>query len=144
MIVYELMHVYYLWENEPCGGCRELGFFSDLGRAKQAIDFYKSVVGYKDAPNAFTIRRRCVEETNDCCGELFEATVYAHDMDYEYEHDVELGLYSSREEAQRALKVFCAENQLLFEDSHLVIEEIVDRYIIDKRYCTEGFTVEAY
>lgn len=78
-------------------------------------------------------------------GLIFEAMVYAHTKDYgfdEYEYTLELGIFSDKILAQEAVALFRDDNRLYYENLHFEIEEIVNTYRIDKRYCTEGFEVE--
>ena len=139
--VLELLHTYYIFDNKPHFSPRALGYYSATEDVQKAIELYRVIPGYRDAQNAFTIRRRSVVgEVNDI---IYEAIIYAHSEDYEdYEYTAELGLFGRRDQAENAIKIFCDDNKEFYKNTDLVIEEIVNAYRLNARYCYEGFVVE--
>lgn len=73
--------------------------------------------------------------------EFFEAQVYFHTDDYDYEYSIELGLFADKAAADEAMSTYVQENTALFNVPDLVVEKIVNRCIIDKREWLEGFVI---
>lgn len=96
-----------------------------------------------NAPDAFIIRRREVTgEVRDNI--LYEAMMYAHTKDFEdYEYTEELGLFAEKEDAIEALERFKKDNVGFWRNNFLEIEEIVNKCILNKMCCVEGFDVVA-
>lgn len=143
MEVFELLHIYYTYNDEPFSSLRLLGLFSSKNKIEDAIAFYKTKRGYKDSPNAFVVRRRkVIGDVNDAL--IWEAVVYSHTFGYEdCEFTAELGLFASKDRAEKALKAYYNDNELFFNNNpKLEIEKCVNWYKIDERYCIEGFVVE--
>lgn len=128
-------------DGEITHSVRLLGYFSERNLATHAISEYLQAPGYCDAPLAFTIRQR--NTTGNCEQEkAYVAVIYAHDREYEFfEHIVEIGLFSTEEEAYVEISKFRNENETFYKNDWLEIEEIVDTYEINKKYCEEGFVV---
>ena len=144
MTVFELLHTYYIFKDDAYYSLRALGFYRTRTDVDEAIAFYRTVVGYCDSPNAFTVRRRTVygEVQNDI---VYEAMVYAHTDYYDdYEYTAELGLYASEVDAQSAVLQFRNENAIFYQSESvgIEIEEIVNKWRINERACQEGFYVE--
>lgn len=143
MIVYELMHVYYTYQTEIYHSPRLLGFFTNKIEVENAIVFYKTVPGYVDSPNAFVVRSRNVNgEIKN--GIIWEALVYSHTFGYEdYAYTAELGLFGNESDASNAVKSYHDDNTDFFSNNPTIeIEEIVNWYQLNQRYCTDGFIVE--
>lgn len=142
MIVFELVHSYYVYENVEVYSLKSLGFFTDIDIAKQAVVFYVQKPGYCDTPYGFVIRPR--EVVGDIKqGKLYESMVYAHDSSYEnYEYTIELGLFGDQKGAENAIQQFRVVNELFYRNSDIEIEEIVNKLNLNQKYNTEGFDVE--
>ncbi len=142
MIVFELVHSYYIFENAAVYSLRTLGFFADTNIAKEAIQFYEKKRGYRDARHGFVIKQReLVGNIKE--SEFYEAMIYAHDSTYEnYEYTVELGLFADLKEAEKAIEKFRLINDTFYHNSDVEIEEIVNKFKLNQKYCTEGFVVE--
>ena len=124
MIVYELIHTYYAYEDDFFYSLRSLGFYTDIDKAKEAQAYLVTKPGYVEAPYGFIIRQRKVigEITDDV---IYEAMMYAHTEDFEdYEYTEELGLFAEREEAFRVLQEFKGNNECFWLNNFLQIEEI--------------------
>lgn len=143
MIVYELLHTYYVHGGMLYLSPKRLGYYSSLSKVENAISFYRGLSGFCDAPNGFIVKHWEVSDVivDDC---LYAALIYAHTEDFEnYEYDVDLGLFSNGEMAQKALDLFRTENTVFLNNPLLEIEYLVEKYIIDKSTgWIEGFTVE--
>ena len=143
MIIFELVHKYYIFENAPCYSNKHLGYFSDIERLKEAISHYSLLPGFRDAPNGFVVERREMtgEITN---GKIFSSCIYAHTDDFEnYDEWIELGLFGDKNSAEDAIQVFVADNPLFLSDTNLEIERLVLECRLNK--CdgwAEGFSVD--
>jgi hypothetical protein len=141
MTVLELLHTYYIFEEKPHYSVRLLGYYLTTEDVEKTVALYRTVPGYCDTPNAFTIRRRSV--FGKVHNAIYEAIVYAHTEDYEdYEHTAELGLFGNRKEAETAIETFHNDNKEFYKNTNLVIEEIINTYQLNRQYCDEGFVVE--
>ena len=143
MVVYELLHTYFLYENTPCYSKKRLGYYSDMEKLRKEILFYSKLPGFCDAPDGFVIKQREVSGAiPDIC--FYEACIYAHTENFEdYEYELELGLFYDEKSAHNAIASFCANNALFLNNHLLEIEQLVQKYTINER-CgwVEGFTVE--
>lgn len=142
MVVFELLHTYYIYKEKPYYSLRSLGFFDTKEALDAAVLYYLDKPGYVDAPDAFIIRTR--EILGYVGGNIFfESLVYAHTEDCEdYEYTIELGLYSREEDAKLALQNFQSNNKSFYNNTMFEIEEIVNKLILNKKYCEHGFVVE--
>lgn len=143
MIIYELLHTYYLYKNAPCYSLKRLGYYSDMDKLQKEILFYEQLPGFCDAPHGFVVKQ---QEVLGAMPDMFcyQACIYAHTEDFEnYEYEIELGLYYDEHSAYDAIDSFCANNALFLNNPLLEIEQLVEKYTINER-CgwVEGFTVE--
>lgn len=141
MILHELSHIYNLLDGEINYSTRLLGYFSDIQLANNAISQYLRAPGYCDTPLAFTMRQCSVN--GECkYGKVYATLIYVHDQDYEHlEHVIDLGLFANKKDALGAISQFQNDNKNFYNNTHLEIEEIVDTYVINKKYCEDGFVV---
>lgn len=143
MIIYELLHTYYLFENIPYYSMKRLGYYANMKKIQEAIMFYNGLPGFCDTPGGFVVRQR--EVLGVVSGIYFySACIYAHTDDFEnYEYEVELGLFYDEKAAHSAIDSFCANNSLFLDNSILEIEQLVEKYTINE-HCgwVEGFIVE--
>ncbi len=143
MNVFELSHLYYLFEDTPCYSPKGLGLYTTEEHLHQAIAYYQKQPGFCDAPNGFLVKRRTVtgEVTADC---VYEALVYAHTEDYcDFEYDHSIGLFADCDAAEKELKVFCEDNALFINNRSLVIEKMVVKCNLNLMdQWSEGFAVE--
>lgn len=143
MIIYELLHTYYLYKNTPFYSIKRLGYYSEIETLRKEIEFYSKLPGFCDAPNGFIVKQREVSGAIQC-NYFYEASIFAHTEDFEdYEYEIELGLYYDEEAAYNAICSFCANNVLYLNNPLLEIEQLVQKYTINER-CgwVEGFVVE--
>ena len=140
MIIYELTFIFHRLYGclhlEPLG----LGLYASYDSAQQAIQHYITQPGFRDCPEAFSIRQREIKGFVKN-SEFFEAQVYFHTDDYDYEYSIELGLFADKAAADEAMSTYVQENTALFNVPDLVVEKIVNRCIIDKREWLEGFVI---
>lgn len=143
MVVFELTHRFYFFDGEPVCSPKCLGYFSDEAAIDAAIADYTTQPGFRENPDGFVVRQREVADGAPDA-EFFEAMVYTHTEDFDYEHNVELGLFREESAAREAIQVFHKSNPRYLALPWLVCEEIVNRCTLNRRNWTEGFTVEAY
>lgn len=60
MTVYELTHLFFRSGGEPVYSPKGLGLFASAESAEEAVRYYKTQPGFRDAPDAFSVRRRPV------------------------------------------------------------------------------------
>lgn len=141
MKIYELTHEFYREDNEIICSRKSLGFFLSYNSAKAAVQYYSNVSGFRENPDAFSIRERFVggealENT------VFEAIIYLHSVDYETEIVIEIGVFSNKNVAENKLNQYCRENDVLVNVKDLIAEKILNKCTIDKKEWTEGFSWE--
>ena len=71
---------------------------------------------------------------------LYEVLAYFHTEDFECEATVELGLYGSKQEAQKTLSQYCKRNSGLLGLDGMIAEKIINKVILDKMEWAEGFS----
>ena len=113
MTVYELTHLFFRSGGEPVYSPKGLGLFASTESAEEAVRYYKTQPGFRDAPDAFSVRRRPVY------GEVFGA----------------------ESDAESAVAQYCTENTALVHARGIIAEEIVNRCPVGRRNWAEGFTV---
>lgn len=139
MVIIELFHLFSRVDGDPVYSPKALGLFVSRKSAEEAIQYYKTQPGFCDNPDAFSVRRREVQ------GELFsstvfEALIYLHSADYEFETSIELGLFLEKKDAQNAVTRYCSENTSLIHARGVAVERIVNGRLIGRREWAEGFT----
>lgn len=143
MTVYELRHTFFRHKDEIVGSVSDLGLYSTIEQAENAIQYYVTQPGFKDNQDAFSVRERPVTgECND--GIVYEAMVYFHSEDYEFEYTAELGLYGDEEAANEKMKKHCADNQRIINAKDVIVEKLVNECILDQRTWAEGFDIYTY
>ncbi len=140
MVVYELTHIFFRCECSLVSSPKSLGFYSSYESAQQAIQHYRTQPGFCENPDAFSCRERTVLG-NVTGGTIFEAIVYLHTENYEFEAEMELGLYGAEADAQGKIEKYCAENAPLVNAAEIMTEKIVNRCIVDKLEWSEGFSI---
>lgn len=140
MTVYELTHLFFRSDGEPVYSPKGLGLFASAESAEEAVRYYKMQPGFCDAPDAFSIRQRPVYG-GVSGGVVFEALVYLHSADYEFEASAELGLFGTESDAESSVARYCTENAALVHARGIIAEEIVNRCPVGRRNWAEGFTV---
>lgn len=139
MIVYELIHVFYYDMGDMVLSPKGLGFFETYASARDAIAEYKEKPGFCTNKKGFSLRSRVVE------GELqdktfYEVLVYVHTEDYEFEFEVELGLYGEETLAQKALSEYCLENHEFLTGHQFVVEKIINKCRIGRKEWVDGYS----
>ncbi len=138
--VYELNHLFYRWDGEIVSSPKNLGFYDTLESAQSARADYLTRPGFQENPDGFSIRARSVAAGIQE-GVIFEALVYFHTEDYEFETDVELGLYGCAAAAEEAVRTYCQQNAPLLHVQGITCEQIVNRCVLNKREWEAGFLV---
>lgn len=140
MVVYELTHIFFRYEGDMVYSPKSLGLYSSYESAEQAIRHYRTLPGFCENPDGFSCRERTVLG-NVTGGTIFEAIVYLHSENYEFEAEMELGLYGAEADAQGKVEKYCAENAPLVNSADIVAEKIVNPRIVDKLEWSEGFSI---
>ena len=117
-----------------------LGYFSDLSKTKEAIEYYRTLLGFQDYPNGFIIEECAVESCNDALQVIFEAYFSFSDDENIYNYSCEIGLYSSAKDAQDAVLNFKNINRDSIMKSTLNQEIDWNEYDINKLYATDAFS----
>lgn len=143
MILYELNHVFFRNEGAIWGDSRNLGIYSSVEQVENAIRYYSTQPGFKDNQDAFSVRERpVIGECSD--GIVYEAMVYFHSEDYEFEYTAELGLWGDEKTAAAKVEKYCADNSRLLNAKDIIAEKLANKCRIDQRTWFEGFDIYTY
>lgn len=141
MVIYELTHLFFRDANELIYSPKGLGLFYSYESVKQAIQYFDTQPGFCDNQDAFSIRERnvlgCIIDD-----EVFESSIYLHSQNYEFEVEIELGLFGDEISARNKLAKYCTENTSLANAQGLIVEKILNKCIVERREWTEGFVSE--
>ena len=137
MLVYRLRHIYDNSEYDLACPIT-LGYFSNIQMVNEAIEYYRSIDGYRNYPNGFIIEECNVGEKKEL-SKLYEAYFSFSDGEKIYEHADEIGVFDTKREALLALNRFKALNQELILDSILTKEIDVFEYELDMKYALDAF-----
>lgn len=141
MDIYKLTHVHLLKDQK--NDEKDLGYFSNLEIARDKINFYRSLQGFREYPNDFYIQK--FEIDGDKIGSsVFEAVFYLHDEDYSIEFDYLIGVYLTEKQAEKALEEFKSQNNNLIITNPLIKEFVSCGCLVDVCQWTEGFTTDYY
>ena len=140
MEIYELTHMFFYHSGELIYSPKNLGLFYSYDSVKKAIQYYCMQPGFCDNERGFSVRERTVLG-NIVDHTVFEVIVYLNSLDYEFEAEIELGLFGCEESAYAKLDKYCAENLALVNYEKLVVEKIVNKCIVEKKEWAEGFSV---
>ncbi len=75
---------------------------------------------------------------------VYEAMVYIHTADYNFESTTELGLWGLEKDAKAELLKYCRHNKTILNASGLVVEKIINKCVIGRREWSEGFQIYTY
>ena len=139
MIVFRLRHVYDKADYdlpEPI----TLGYFSDPSKINEAVEFYRTLPGFRDYPKGF-IAEEC---EIDCCNSENVTTVYEayfcfFDDEEIYQYSNEIGIFTSENEAKEAISNFKKYNEKSIMESVLKKEIDYFSYEINQKYATDAF-----
>lgn len=139
MVVYELSHIFFRYADELIYSPKNLGLYDSLEDVKQAVQYYSTQPGFCENLDAFSIRERNVSGaiTDNTA---FEVLIYLHSEDYEFEAEIELGLYGDEVIAHNELIKYCRDNARLVNAKNLIVEKIVNTRIVGKMEWPEGFS----
>ena len=140
MVVYELTHIFFRDPDGLVFSPKNLGLYYSYESVQQAVRYFSAQPGFCKAQDAFSIRERKVSG-NIIDDTVFEVLVYLHSANYEFETEVELGLYVDEGTAQNKLIKYCGDNVPLVNARDLIVDKIVNKRIIEKREWTEGFSI---
>ena len=140
MILYELTHEFYCYAGELVYSPKKLGLYQTSENVKEAIQYYCTQPGFCENQYAFSAKEKMVHGkiADDT---VFEVLIYLHSEDYEFELEIELGLFGDEYTAQSKLNQYCRENSLFLSKNNLIIEEILNRHIVNRREWPEGFSI---
>lgn len=134
----EFYEVSFLYDEAE--GPFEIGLFSSREAAAVTITELREAPGFCDTPEGFYLVRRPFPG-DDCPAEVYEALIEFHTFDYALDHGERLGLFRTREEADEALRQYQTDNPQTIPG--LIVERLVNRYVIDQPSWREGFTHES-
>ena len=140
MVVYELTHIFFRDTDRLVYSPKNLGLYYSYKSVKQAVQYYSVQPGFYENQNAFSVRERNVLG-NIVDGTVFEVLVYLHSENFEFETEIELGLYGDEATAQSKLNMYCRDNAPLESVHGLILEKIVNKCIIERKEWSEGFSV---
>ena len=140
MTVYELRHLFFRCNNDIVCSTKCLGFYLSFESANQTLQHYYAKPGFSDNQDAFSIQERAISGrvSNKV---IYEVILYLHTKDYEFETEIELGLYGSEVYAQDVLLRYCENNMWLMQAEDLIVEKIINKRVLDQKEWTEGFIV---
>lgn len=140
MIVYELTHIFIRDNGELVNSVKKLGLFYSYECAQNAVQYYITLPGFCENQDAFSIQERNVAE-NFIDDTIYEAIVYLHSKDYEFETEIWLGLYADELTAQDEVFKYCRDNSFLVNAKDIITERIVDKCIVGRKEWSEGFSI---
>ena len=128
MKIYKLVHV-QLMKNHR-NEIKDIGYFSDLAKVYEVIDFYKTLSGFSDHIFGFLVSEKETHEHIDTV--LYEAIFYIHNSNYSMEYNDLVGIYDSEEKAYLSLNNHLVLNGDFINSHNYDVELIVNRHIINK------------
>lgn len=140
MVVYELTHIFFRYADKLVYSPKNLGLYYSRESVKQAVHYYSTQPGFCDNQDAFSARERNVLG-NIVDDTVFEVLIYLHSKDYEFETEIELGLYGDEVSAQNKLIKYCRDNASLVNSQNLIFEKIINKCIIERKEWPEGFSI---
>ena len=140
MVVYEVNHIFFRYENELVHSPKKLGLFYTYESVQNAVQYYSTQPGFVENQDAFSIREVAVVGTvvDDT---VYEVLIYLHSIDYEFETEIWLGLFGNKTDAQNRLMIYCENNAALLNAENLISETIVNKCIIERMEWAEGFSI---
>ena len=143
MKIYELTHICFEYKGESVLNELELGFYSDIDTALSAKSYYLSLPGFGENEHGFLIKPRVVNGnvSND---EIFNAYLYIHTQDLEFEYVVPAGLFSCEDDADAAVQEIFNCNS--FDGGKFEVEMIIERCILNEMPGDfyDGFKIYTY
>lgn len=140
MVVYELTHLFFRDADGLVYSPKNLGLYYSYESVKQAVQYYSTQPGFCENQDAFSVRERNVLG-NIVRDTVFEVLVYLHSENFEFETEIELGLYGDEVTAQNKLKMYCRDNASLGNVQDLIFERIVNKCIVERKEWSEGFSI---
>ena len=140
MVVYELTHLFFRDADGLVYSPKNLGLYYSYESVKQAVQYYSTQPGFCDNPDAFSARERNVLG-NIVQDTVFEVLVYLHSENFEFETEIELGLYGDEVTAHDKLNVYCRDNAPLGNVQDLVFERIMNKCIVERKEWSDGFSI---
>ena len=99
MTFYEVVHL------DESLDPKDLGFFSTPEKAEAAVAQRSKEPGFRDYPGQFLIVKREIPSAeNENAEELYEAVIYAHTADLEYEYRHRIGFFTDLASANEAVE----------------------------------------
>lgn len=139
MYIYRLRHIYDNADYDLPAPLT-LGYFSDPTKAKEAIEYYRTLSGFQDYPNGFIIEECAVESCSVAPEVIFEAYFSFSDEENIYNYSCEIGIYTSAKDAKDAVSNFKKINRNGIMKSILNQEIDWNSYDVNKLYATDAFS----
>jgi len=131
MKVYELQHIYN-------GEVKVLGFFSSLKKRDEAVEKYRKLKGFCDAPMGFATFEHSLYDGKT----VYLLQVFITDEECEFEYSRTVGLFARESDAETAAQSFIARNRDNLGGEELNIELGLDTYKLDDMQFKDGFSAE--
>ena len=109
MVVYELTHIFFRDADGLVYSPKNLGLYYSYESVNQAVQYYNTCPGFCENQDAFSVRERNVLG-NIIDDTVFEVLVYLHSENFEFEAEIELGLYGDEVAAKNKLNMYCRDN----------------------------------
>lgn len=132
MRCYEVCHI-----NDVSKEVKKIGYFSSLSSARSAIARLSEKPGFCEKKDSFVITQHNIAGSLPI-ETLYEALVYYHTNNYSFEYEIVVGIFASLQEAENAMREFKNTNSGF--DAEILVEQIVNRCVIDKANWSEGYT----
>lgn len=140
MKIYELMHMHGAEalsdDRFHYGDIAMLGFFTSPEAISASIKQYRNIAGFRDYPNGFVVFEHEIEGD---AAEVYVASFYIHDEEYEFEYSRNLGVFICESDAYHAIDTFRQNNLTNWSNDKLEAEINVDKYVLDEMNCIYGF-----
>lgn len=140
MVVYELTHIFFRYADGLIYSPKNLGLYYSDESVRQAVQYYSTQPGFCENQDAFSARERNVLG-NIVDDTIFEVLVYLHSENYEFETEIDLGLYGDEVTARNKLNKYCKDNAPLVNTQDLIFEKIVNKCIVGRKEWSEGFSI---
>ena len=135
MVFYEVIHLNEFLDE------KNIGYFSSLEAAEKAVAQRSAEPGFKDFPGQFlTVKREIPSNGDGEKVEIYEAYIYYHSSELEYEFTHRIGFFtdlSSADEAAEWAKKHCMEEIPGIEQEYIVWKCPMDLAYWDGGY--EGY-----
>ncbi|MBR2634566.1 MAG: hypothetical protein IKD31_03190 [Clostridia bacterium] len=140
MYIYRLRHIYDNADYDLPAPLT-LGYFSEPSKANEAIEHYRTLPGFQDYPNGFIIEECALGAVDSMPQVVYEAYFSFSDEEKIYDYSGEIGVYTSEQDAKKAVSNFKRMNRNNIMKSILNQEIECYSYEINKQegeWCKTG------